>query len=103
MKGMLFHVPLLMYICIFCGLYRSCVRVVTSDRPGMGKSFYIQEMAKTLRKQGRKTSYNYTIPIHGPEVTPDTVMEFLSEYLQHPPCSMYHLDISSDVSFLVYY
>lgn len=81
------------YLC-----YRSCVRVVTSDRPGMGKSFYIQEMAKTLRKQARN---NYTIPIHGPEVTPDTVMEFLSEHLQDPSCSMYHLDISSDVSFLV--
>ena len=79
-------------------LHRSCVRVVTSDHPGMGKSFYIQEMAKTLRKQAMKTCYNYTIPIHGPEVTPDTVMEFLSEHLQDPSRSMYHLDISSDVS-----
>lgn len=58
-------------------------------------------MAKTLRKQARKTSCIYTIPIHGPEVTPDTVMEFLSDHLQDPPCSMYHLDIASDVSFLV--
>lgn len=91
-----FMIPCLIYALL---LYRSCVRVVTSDRPGMGKSFYIQEMAKALRKRARKSSY--TIPIHGPEVTPDTVMEFLSEHLQDPSCSMYHLDISSDVSFLV--
>lgn len=78
---------------------RSCVRVITSDHPGMGKSFYIQQMAESLRATVGKTTAKYSIiPIHGPEVTSDTVMNFLNKYVEHPPCSMYHVDIASDVS-----
>ena len=64
----------------------------------MGKSFYIQQMAQSLKKKFGKTSAKFTIPIHGPEVTPDTVMNFLCNHLRDPPNSMYHIDISSDVS-----
>lgn len=77
---------------------RSCVRAVTSDHPGMGKSFYIHQMTKTLRKKAGKVSASFTIPIHGPDVTPDTVMDSLSDHLEDPTCSMYHLDIAPDVS-----
>ena len=79
-------------------VYRSCVRVVTSDRPGMGKSFYIQQMAETLKaSQGRESSKYTIIPIHGPEASPDTVMKFLYNHMDHRSCSLYHIDIASDV------
>ena len=45
-----------------------------------------------------RTANACTIPIHGPDVTPDTMMNFLINHLQDPYCSMYHLDIASDVS-----
>ena len=78
--------------------YRSCVRVVSSDRPGMGKSFYVQQLAQQITKTMGRTSASCTIPIHGPDVTADTVMDFLIHHLQDPLCSMYHIDIASNVS-----
>lgn len=78
--------------------YRSCVRVISSDRSGMGKSFYVQQLAQQITKTMGRTSASCTIPIHGPEVTADTVMDFLIHHLQDPLCSMYHLDIASNVS-----
>lgn len=78
--------------------YRSCVRVVSSECPGMGKSFFVQQVAQKITKTMGRTSSSCTIPIHGPEVTPDTLMDFLIQHLQDPYCSMYHLDIASSVS-----
>ena len=79
--------------------YRSYVRLISSDRPGMGKSFYVQQLAQQITKTLGRTSASCTIPIHGPEVTADTVMDFLIHHLvQDPLCSMYHLDIASNVS-----
>ena len=82
--------------------YSSCVRVVMSDRPGMGKSFYIKQMARKLKQSLRRSASKCTITIHGPEVTPDTVMDFLSNHLRDPSCCMYHIDVASDVSFYYY-
>ena len=64
----------------------------------MGKSFYVQQMARKITKTMGRTSASCTIPIHGPEVTADTMMDFLIHHLQDPYCSMYHLDIASNVS-----
>lgn len=80
-------------------LTRSCVRAIISDRPGMGKSFYIKQIATSLRKTFGRTATECTIPIHGAEVTPDTIMNFLSDHLNDPSCSMYHLDIAPNVSY----
>ena len=63
----------------------------------MGKSFYIKQMAQSIKKTVGRTASSYTIPIHGPEVTADTMMDFLINHLQDPYCSMYHLDIASNV------
>ena len=65
----------------------------------MGKTFYIKQTTRKLKQRFRKASSQCTIAIHGPEATPDTVMDFLSKHLQDPSCSMYHIDIASDVSF----
>jgi hypothetical protein len=64
----------------------------------MGKTFYIQQLAQQITTIMGRTSASCTIPMHGPEVTADTVMDFLIHHLQDPYCSMYHLDIASNVS-----
>jgi hypothetical protein len=64
----------------------------------MGKSFCVKQLAQQLTTTMGRTSATCTIPIHGPEVTADTVMDFLINHLQDPCCSMYHLDIASNVS-----
>lgn len=73
------------------------MRVVTSERPGMGKSFHIQQLAKNHSLQGNAAARHHIIPIHGPEVTADTVMEFLNKHLRDHQCSMYHIDITANV------
>ena len=75
---------------------RSCVRVVTSDYAGMGKSFHIKRLAKNLQTcfQGKQATKCNIIPIHGPEVTADSVMELLNKHLQY---SMFHIDIAASV------
>ena len=69
----------------------------------MGKSFYIQQMAETLKaSQGKKSSKYTVIPIHGPEASPDTVMKFLYNHVDHHSCSLYHIDIATDVRDLLH-
>ena len=81
----------------FC-LHRSCVRLVTSQRSGMGKSLYIQRMVQelqmTLKSMGRTC---VTVPLHGPEITPSAVMDYLEKHIQESACTIIHLDISPSV------
>ena len=78
---------------------RSRVRVVTSDHAGMGKSFHIKHLAKNLHRsiQGKQAARCNAIPIHGPEVTADTVMELLNKHPHNLQCSMFHIDIAASV------
>ena len=79
-----------------CSFRRSCVRVVTSDHAGMGKSFYIQQLATRLQRspRGKHAEVCHVVPIHGPEVTADTVMELINK---HSQSSMFHIDIAASV------
>ena len=79
---------------------RSCVRVVTSTRAGMGKSLYITRMAEHLQKLNVEGAVIETIPIHGPQVTTDTVMECLDAYQDSSSCTILHFDIAPSVRML---
>lgn len=81
----------------------SCARIVMSDRSGMGKSLYIQRLAKELRRRKKRKSpvaVHVTIPLHGPVVTPETLLELFQDHLERPTCSIYHIDIAPSVSYV---
>ena len=87
------------FLQIFC--YSSCVRIVSSKRSGMGKSLYIQRLAKRLKLNFNQSSdvHHVTIPLHGPVITPDTVLEFFKDNMKNPTCCIYHIDIAPNVCF----
>lgn len=65
----------------------------------MGKSLYIEHLAK---KQAG--IHHVIIPIHGPDVTPDSVLELFNKHAKTDTCSIYHIDIAPNVCwyFLVF-
>ena len=79
---------------------RSCVRFVMSDRSGMGKSLYIKRLAESLtfNLQCPAEVVHVTIPLHGPVVTPDSVLELFQEHANNATCCIYHIDIAPKVS-----
>ena len=81
-------------------IHRSCVRVVSSKRTGMGKSLFIQRMANQLGVVTNNPSKSIpaVIPIHGPVVTADNVLNFLKEHYGEDKCRIYHFDIAPSVS-----
>ena len=86
-------------VCTFLSFFhRSYVRVVTSQRAGMGKSLYIQRRREALKSVTTHGPHEVTVPIHGPMVTPDTVVGALKPHmgLSHPV--IFHLDIAPNVS-----
>ena len=67
----------------------------------MGKSLFIQRMAEKLCKISSDVDpvhYEAVIPIHGPVVTPDIVMQFLKKHYENDKCKLYHFDIAPNVS-----
>ena len=86
-------------------LISSYVRVVKSERAGMGKSLYIQRLTEELEtKTDQKGPYHVIIPVHGPKVTFDTIVQAL----KHPfekmtdqdssgQAIIFHIDISPSV------
>ena len=78
-------------------LYSSCIRVVSSSRAGMGKTLFITRMSERL--QTKVTGYNVLIqiPIHGPQVTTDSVMELLVKHQDTSHSTILHFDISPSV------
>lgn len=69
-----------------------------SKRSGMGKSLYVQRRAEELHSRMSRDDLAVTIPIHGPVVTNDTVLEFFNEQIERTKCTIYHLDIAPRVS-----
>ena len=64
----------------------------------MGKSLYIRRRAESLQKKlGQTDAVHVTIPLHGPVVTPDTVLELFKDHLKKPICCIYHIDIAPNV------
>ena len=64
----------------------------------MGKSLYVKRMAEQLQSKTSKETACVTIPIHGPTVSPDTVIEFLKEYFTDSHYIIFHFDIAPIVS-----
>ena len=64
----------------------------------MGKSLFIMRMVEQLQMNVRSTKKScVTIPLHGPKVSPDTVLNYLQKYMQESTCTIYHLDIAPSV------
>ena len=68
----------------------------------MGKSLYIQHMVEQLQAKirGIGSKACVTVPLHGPQVSPDIVMDYLVKCMQESACtrSIFHLDIAPNVS-----
>ena len=84
------------FINTFC---RSCVRIVSSHRSGMGKSLYVQRLAEQLKRISTAKPVHVIIPLHGPVVTADTVLNFFLDHYSDPSCCIYHLDIAPNVCY----
>ena len=80
--------------------YRSSVRVVSSNRSGMGKSLYVQRMGEKLRAISQSASHiALTFPIHGPVVTSETVIDSLQDWAEIDSSgTLIHCDIAPNVS-----
>ena len=64
----------------------------------MGKSLYIQRMAEKLRiRIGVENGAHIIIPIHGPVVTADMLLDLFEEGLNKDLCTLYHIDIAPNV------
>ena len=64
----------------------------------MGKTLFITRMAEKLQSMvptGSKVIIN--IPVHGPVVTVDTIMQSLSSHQNGTDCVILHFDISPSV------
>ena len=64
----------------------------------MGKSLFITRMAEKLKKYKSTCTALVTIPIHGPEVTPDIILEFLKDHINVATSTILHFDIAPTVS-----
>ncbi len=63
-----------------------------SSGSGMGKSLHIKHLAE------KHTSADHVIiPLHGPVVTPDTVLELFEDHAKNDTCCIYHIDIAPNV------
>ena len=62
----------------------------------MGKTLFIIQMSKKLQTVTRQSTI-IRIPIHGPQVTTDSVMESLVKYQDTSHCAIFHFDISPSV------
>ena len=73
----------------------------------MGKSLYIHRMKELLASKTSVDSHEIIIPIHGPKVTTDTIVEALKGEFSNTKATIFHLDISpsvrNDMSFTVIY
>jgi hypothetical protein len=76
---------------------RSYVRIVSSSRAGMGKSLFITRMAEKLQALIPGKNALITIPVHGPVVTTDSIMDCLLCHENTSECVILHFDISPSV------
>ena len=79
-------------------LSRSCVRIVTSERPGMGKSLFVKRMASKLsRHLNTNEPCHIIIPIFGPNVSPDKIIQVLCNTETRLSNAIIHFDIAPKV------
>lgn len=68
----------------------------------MGKSLYVQRLAEKLQSSLNTTEpMHVTIPLHGPVVSSDTVLELFKDHMKRPTCCIYHIDIAPNVRIFV--
>ena len=73
--------------------------MILSSQSGMGKSLYVQRIAEKLKTEMELSEdASVTIPMHGPVVTPDSMLQFFSKYMEKSKCAIYHLDVAPSVS-----
>jgi len=63
----------------------------------MGKSLYIQRLTEDLMTTTTVGPHEIIIPIHGPKVTPDTIVNTLMNHCDNSHATIFHLDISPNV------
>ena len=63
----------------------------------MGKSLYIKRLREALETQTRCQPVEVVIPIHGPVVTADTVVDALIQHFGNTRATIFHLDIAPNV------
>ena len=73
------------------------MRVVKSKMSGMGKSLYIDTVVKELKKIKPNGPYMITIPIHGPAVTADDVLNIMEGHFDNSYSAIIHFDIAPRV------
>lgn len=79
---------------------RSTARVIISNRAGMGKSLYVRRLSQKLGKMmSLETPCLVTVPIHGPDVTADEIIDLLQPHVLDSHSKIYHFDIATSVSF----
>ena len=64
----------------------------------MGKSLFITRLANKLTDYKSTNTKHVIIPIHGPEVNPDIIMEFLKDHMKDATSTIFHFDIAPTVS-----
>ena len=76
---------------------------MASNVSGMGKSLYIRRLVEKLQRQCQIESQHIVVPIHGPMVNADTVMESLCKHIigKTPTAQIIHFDIASSVSIAI--
>ena len=91
---------------------RSMVRLVISNRAGMGKTLFITRLVEKLDRvrskrllfqtapqQRRQAGDNLvTIPIHGPQISSDVIMNMLTKPTMQQSPKIIHLDVAPQVS-----
>ena len=63
----------------------------------MGKSLYIKRLREKLETQTSCKPVEVVVPIHGPVVTPDTVVRALTHHFGNSRATIFHLDIAPNV------
>lgn len=64
----------------------------------MGKSHYVSTLEQTLNRRLSCNDCLKVIPVHGPIVTSDSIIECLKKYGAHGKPTIYHFDIAPGVS-----
>ena len=88
------------YSCHLCS--RSYLRVVRSDRAGMGKTHYISVLGRALDKKLKCSSSSVVVPVHGPTVTASSIIDGLRQIKDYHKPMLFHLDIAPSVSLLLF-
>ena len=76
------------------------MRVITSTRPGMGKSLYVQRLVESLRTKPEVHSDPLrVITLHGPDIDNDSIVRVLMSLDEDPTIPLiFHFDVSERVS-----